>query len=71
MKNHISTLTSALGVAAGLLLLYIAITEYRAGASIAWIPLAGFVLLSAGVALIRDTFLLARKRRSVRGDVKR
>ncbi|MEU6926736.1 MULTISPECIES: hypothetical protein [unclassified Streptomyces] len=54
MTNRISALISSFGVLAGLLLLALAVREYRAGASALWIVAGAVILLGAVHTLVRD-----------------
>ncbi|MEV6782327.1 hypothetical protein [Streptomyces sp. NPDC051098] len=54
MTHRISTLISAFGVLASLMLLVLAVREYRSGASALWIGAGAVIFLSASYALVRD-----------------
>ncbi|MDQ0581573.1 hypothetical protein [Streptomyces rishiriensis] len=54
MTHRISALISAFGVLVGLLLLVLAVREYRDGASALWIGAGAAILLGATYALVRD-----------------
>lgn len=52
--HRISTLVSAFGVLAALLILTFTVREYRAGSSVLWLGLGISLFLGAVYALIRD-----------------
>ncbi|MGP4009859.1 hypothetical protein [Streptomyces sp. 4N124] len=54
MANRISTLISAFGVLASMVLLVGAVHEYRSGASALWIAAGAVIFLSALYSLLRD-----------------
>ncbi|WP_406386124.1 hypothetical protein [Streptomyces sp. NBC_01618] len=54
MTNRISALISAFGVLAGMLLLVLAVLEYRSGAPPLWIGAGAVIFLSALYTLVRD-----------------
>jgi multidrug transporter EmrE-like cation transporter len=54
VTNRISALISAFGVLASMLLLALAVREYRSGASALWIGTGAVIFLSASYALVRD-----------------
>ncbi|MFD4700023.1 hypothetical protein [Streptomyces niveus] len=54
MTHRISALISAFGVLAGMMLLVLAIREYRSGASALWIGAGAVIFLSALGTLVRD-----------------
>ncbi|MGW1406413.1 hypothetical protein [Streptomyces sp. NPDC002403] len=54
MRDRISALISALGVLAAMLLLALAVREWRAGGSALWTGVGAVILLSASCALVRD-----------------
>ncbi|MER7623595.1 hypothetical protein [Streptomyces sp. NPDC126503] len=54
MAHRVSTLISALSVLPAVMLLVVAVREYRSGASVLWVA-AGAVILAATLhALVRD-----------------
>ncbi|MFJ2824714.1 hypothetical protein ACIO7M_26870 [Streptomyces toxytricini] len=54
MTHRISALLSAFGVLAGVVLLVVAVGDYRSGASGFWLVNGAVVLLSASYMLVRD-----------------
>ncbi|MEU4266282.1 hypothetical protein ACYCCF_05650 [Streptomyces argenteolus] len=54
MTNRISTLISAFGVLASVMLLVLAVREYRFGASVLWLVAGVVIFLSASYTLARD-----------------
>ncbi|MEL5960055.1 hypothetical protein AADR41_35765 [Streptomyces sp. CLV115] len=54
MTHRISALISAFGVLAGMVLLILAVREYRSGASALWIGAGAVIFLSASYTLVRD-----------------
>lgn len=54
VTHRISALISSLGVVVSILLLLLAVREYRDGASALWIGAGAAILLSASYALARD-----------------
>ncbi|WP_024757268.1 hypothetical protein [Streptomyces exfoliatus] len=54
MTYRISALISTLGVLAGVLLLVLAVREYRSGASVLWLVAGAVIFLSASYTLVRD-----------------
>ncbi|MEU4112744.1 MULTISPECIES: hypothetical protein [unclassified Streptomyces] len=54
MTNSVSTLISALGALVSVLLLALAVGEYRSGASALWPVAASVIFLSSSYALVRD-----------------
>ncbi|MFJ8696059.1 hypothetical protein [Streptomyces roseolilacinus] len=58
MTDRISAVISAFGVLASVLLLVIAVGEYRSGASALWIAGGAAIFLSASYALVRDVLRL-------------
>ncbi|MFF1420981.1 hypothetical protein [Streptomyces sp. NPDC058280] len=54
MSNRISALISAFGVFVSMLLLDLAVWEYRSGASALWIGAGAVIFLSALYSLVRD-----------------
>ncbi|MGW3661122.1 hypothetical protein ACWD6R_38240 [Streptomyces sp. NPDC005151] len=54
MTNRISALISAFGVLASMLLLVVAVREYRPGASALWIGAGAVIFLSALYTFVRD-----------------
>ncbi|WP_280887987.1 hypothetical protein [Streptomyces sp. LBL] len=54
MTNRISALISAFGVLAAMMLLAMAVGEYRSGASALWIAAGAVIFLSTLYTLVRD-----------------
>ncbi|MFD8975577.1 MULTISPECIES: hypothetical protein [unclassified Streptomyces] len=54
MTYRISALISTLGVLAGVMLLVLAVREYRSGASVLWLVAGAVIFLSASYTLVRD-----------------
>ncbi|MFJ2650388.1 hypothetical protein ACIO1C_27160 [Streptomyces sp. NPDC087420] len=54
MTHRISALISVFGALTSMLLLVVAVREYRAGASALWIGAGAVIFLSALSALVRD-----------------
>ncbi|MEI7029961.1 hypothetical protein [Streptomyces pratensis] len=54
MTDRISALISTFGVLVGVMLLVLAVREYRSGASVFWLVFGAMVFLSASYALVRD-----------------
>ncbi|WP_432052098.1 hypothetical protein [Streptomyces xiamenensis] len=54
MTHRISALVSAFGVLVSVMLLVLAVREYRAGASALWIGAGAVIFLSASYTLARD-----------------
>ncbi|WP_327177476.1 hypothetical protein OG599_20780 [Streptomyces sp. NBC_01335] len=52
--NRVSVLISILGVPVSVMLLYVSVQDYRAGASSFWIWSSAVVLLGALYALVKD-----------------
>jgi hypothetical protein len=61
VTNRISALISAFGVLPSVLLLVLAVREYRSGASILWIGAGVVIFLIALHALVRDVRRLLTK----------
>ncbi|MCB5166558.1 hypothetical protein LG634_17155 [Streptomyces bambusae] len=54
MNNLVSALISAFGVLAGMLLLAVAVDDFRSGASVLWLGAGIAILLVCAYGLIRD-----------------
>ncbi|MGC5000190.1 MULTISPECIES: hypothetical protein [unclassified Streptomyces] len=54
MTKSVSTLISAVGALVGVLLLALAVGEYRSGASAVWPVTAAVIFLCASYTLVRD-----------------
>ncbi|MFI2436681.1 hypothetical protein [Streptomyces sp. NPDC018693] len=54
MTHRISALISAFGVLASVMLLVLAVPEYRSGASVLWLVAGAVIFLSASHTLVRD-----------------
>ncbi|POG44970.1 hypothetical protein BV881_24235 [Streptomyces sp. ZL-24] len=54
MTNRISALISTFGILASMVLLVLAVREYRSGASVLWLVAGAVIFLSASYALVRD-----------------
>jgi hypothetical protein len=54
VANRISALISAFEVVASMLLLALAVREYRSGATILWIGAAALLFLGVSYTLVRD-----------------
>ncbi|MET9724463.1 hypothetical protein [Streptomyces zaomyceticus] len=54
MTHRISALISAFGVLASVMLLVLAVREYRSGASVLWLVAGVVIFLSASYTLVRD-----------------
>ncbi|TWV55534.1 hypothetical protein FRZ03_07460 [Streptomyces misionensis] len=54
MTNRIGVLISAFGVLASMLLLSLAVREYRSGESALWVGAGAVIFLGASYALVRD-----------------
>ncbi|MFG3530054.1 hypothetical protein ACGF8B_25355 [Streptomyces sp. NPDC047917] len=54
MTHRISALISAFGVLSGMVLLFLAVRDYRSGASALWIGAGAVIFLSASYTLVRD-----------------
>ncbi|MFE5909556.1 hypothetical protein ACFQ6B_10775 [Streptomyces wedmorensis] len=54
MTYRISALISAFGALAGVMLLVLAVREYRSGASVLWLVAGAMIFLSASYTLVRD-----------------
>ncbi|MEU0629575.1 hypothetical protein [Streptomyces sp. NPDC005989] len=54
MTHRISALISAFGVLVGVMLLVLAVREYRSGASFLWLVAGAMVFLSTSYTLVRD-----------------
>ncbi|MEC4570548.1 hypothetical protein [Streptomyces virginiae] len=54
VTDRISALISAFGVLAGMMLLVLAVREYRSGASALWVGAGAVIFLSASYTLARD-----------------
>ncbi|MFF8378233.1 hypothetical protein ACF07V_19155 [Streptomyces sp. NPDC015661] len=54
MTHRISALISAFGVLASMMLLVLAVREYRSGASVLWLVAGALIFLSASYTLVRD-----------------
>ncbi|MER5864285.1 hypothetical protein [Kitasatospora sp. NPDC002040] len=54
MTNRISALISIFGVAAGVVLVVLAVQQYRSGASVLWLAAGALIFLCALFALVRD-----------------
>ncbi|MFD0343237.1 hypothetical protein ACFVH0_31915 [Streptomyces sp. NPDC127117] len=54
MTHRISALISAFGVLASVVLLVLAVREYRSGASFRWLVAGTVIFLSALCTLVRD-----------------
>ncbi|MFF2902000.1 hypothetical protein [Streptomyces sp. NPDC057966] len=54
MTNRISALIQAFGVLASVMLLVLAVREYRSGASFLWLVAGSVIFLSATHTLVRD-----------------
>ncbi|MFE6699009.1 hypothetical protein [Streptomyces sp. NPDC057718] len=60
MTHRISALISVFGVITSVMLLALAVREYRSGASVLWLVVGVAIFLGAAYALVRD----ARRLRS-------
>ncbi|MEU2132679.1 hypothetical protein [Streptomyces sp. NPDC018352] len=54
MTHRISTLISAFGVLVGVMLLVLAVREFRSGASLLWLVAGAVVFLGTSYTLVRD-----------------
>jgi hypothetical protein len=54
VTHRISALISAFGVLVGVMLLVLAVREYRSGASFLWLVAGSAIFLSATCTLVRD-----------------
>lgn len=54
MTHRVSALISAFGVLAGVMLLLLAVREYRSGASVLWVLAGVAIFLSTAYTLVRD-----------------
>ncbi|MCC0100852.1 hypothetical protein K7B10_40145 [Streptomyces flavotricini] len=54
MTSRISALISAFGFLASVMLLVLAVREYRSGASVLWLVTGAVIFLSASYTLVRD-----------------
>ncbi|MFG2440780.1 hypothetical protein [Streptomyces sp. NPDC048508] len=54
MTNRVSALISGIGVLASVMLLILAVREYRSGASILWLVAGAVILISASYTLVSD-----------------
>ncbi|MFE0736089.1 hypothetical protein [Streptomyces sp. NPDC058855] len=54
MAHRVSTLISALGILPAVLLLVVAVRDYRSGASVLWVAAGAVILAVALYALVRD-----------------
>ncbi|MET4922460.1 hypothetical protein P3L51_08875 [Streptomyces sp. PSRA5] len=54
MTHRVSALISAFGVLVGMMLLVLAVREYRSGASALWVGAGAVIFLSALCTLVRD-----------------
>ncbi|MFI2780697.1 hypothetical protein [Streptomyces sp. ALB3] len=54
MTNRISTLISAFGVLATVILVVAGVREYRSGVSVLWLVAGAVIFLSALYTLVRD-----------------
>ncbi len=54
VNNLVSALISAFGVLAGMLLLAVAVDDFRSGASVLWLGAGIAILLVCAYGLIRD-----------------
>ncbi|MFB7212355.1 hypothetical protein [Streptomyces sp. NPDC056255] len=54
MTHRISALISAFGVLAGMVLLVLAVREYRSGASFLWLVAGAVIFLGTSYTLVRD-----------------
>ncbi|MFD7679203.1 hypothetical protein [Streptomyces sp. NPDC060187] len=54
MTNRISALISAFGVLASVVLLVLAVRQYRSGASVLWLAAGAVIFLIASYTLVRD-----------------
>ncbi|MFF8639034.1 hypothetical protein ACF052_33145 [Streptomyces pilosus] len=55
MTHRISALISVFGVLVSVMLLVLAVREYRSGASVLWLVAGVVILFSASCTLVRDT----------------
>ncbi|MFF4174290.1 hypothetical protein [Streptomyces sp. NPDC001744] len=54
MTHRISALISAFGVLGSVMLLVVAVREYRSGASVLWLVGGAVIFLGASCTLVRD-----------------
>ncbi|MEW2374219.1 hypothetical protein AB0940_33430 [Streptomyces sp. NPDC006656] len=54
MTHRVSALISAFGFLASVMLLVLAVREYRSGASVLWLVTGAVIFLSASYTLVRD-----------------
>ncbi|MFE4637196.1 hypothetical protein ACFRJ1_27975 [Streptomyces sp. NPDC056773] len=54
MTHRISALISAFGFLASMMLLALAVRDYRNGASVLWLAAGALIFLSASYTLVRD-----------------